>query len=843
MARMATLTREEARSRAEQLRADSYTVDLDLTGEQTFTSATTVEFTVLRGGDTFAELRPHTLHEASLDGVPLDPAALSDGRLALRGLVPGPHTLYVRAEMPYSGTAEGMHRFTDPADGRTYLYSMCFQTEAPAVYACFDQPDLKATFTVGATVPEEEWTFLTNAVAVRDPADPCRWTSAATPPISTYLFAVAAGPYHGVHTEHAGVPVGLHVRRSLAPHLDADSEELLDVTRRCYDHYHQLFDAPYPFDSYDQVFVPELNAGAMENPGLVTITDDLVFRAAATDVQRQDRAVTLAHEMAHMWFGDLVTLRWWDDIWLNESFAEYMGEDVVGAATHWTQTWPDFGIRRKTWGYDADQRPSTHAVAPTPEEIPDAASALQNFDGISYAKGASALRQLVAWLGPQEFLAGVNHHINRHRFGNATLADFLDSLAAHTDRDVHDWAAHWLRTTGVDTLTPSLTEGNDGPVLAVDHRGSRPHRVRIGLYDLDAAPSGPRLVPREPLEADLAPDRPLTSALRGRRPDLVLLNDGDLSWAKVRFDEAGRNAVRQALGTVPDDLSRAVLWNAVRDLVRDAELPATEYLALAEAHLPQEPNNSLLTAGLEFALHHVLDRYLTDEEAPAGRERLHRLAARLLDEHTRPEIGLTALRAFVATAQDDSMLARWLEQRGTPFGIDLDLDLRWLVLHRLTLLGAAGADRIAEEARADPSATGREAAARCRAALPDAHTKERVWRELFDPEGSLSHHAFAAAVRGFWPRGQEELTRPYRARYFAEVVPLARKRGETLARQAGRFAFPHSAVDPQVLVLGEQCLRDADPTPALRRQLVDQLDDLGRALRVRAAARPGPGAS
>lgn len=385
--------------------------------------------------------------------------------------------------MRYSRTGEGMHRFTDPTDGETYVYTQLFMEDVQRVFAAFDQPDLKSVFELTVTAPEG-WTVLGNAVA--EHRGDGHWALAATPLISTYLVAVAAGPWHSVTTEHAGLPFGIHCRRSLAPYLDTDADEILDITRACFDRFHEKFDEPYPFDSYDQAFVPEFNAGAMENPGLVTFRDEFIYRSAVTDTERQTRGMVIAHEMAHMWFGDLVTLAWWDDIWLNESFAEYMGYQTLAEATRFTDTWVDFGVARKGWGYDADQRPSTHPVAPDPAAVPDTASAMLNFDGISYAKGASALRQLVAWLGEKDFLAGINTHFARHKFANATLADFIDNLASATDRDVHAWADAWLRTTGVDTLTPASRSPTATGPSASTTRAPAP----------TASPSAPTTTPR-----------------------------------------------------------------------------------------------------------------------------------------------------------------------------------------------------------------------------------------------------------------------------------------------------------------------------------------------------------
>ncbi|MEV4044472.1 aminopeptidase N [Streptomyces sp. NPDC049744] len=829
---MSVLTRDEAQTRARLLDVHHYAIDLDLTrGDDTFDSRTAIRFTV-RGDtdstDTFVEVKPAELRAVTLDGQPLDPAALDENRLALKNLAPGEHELHVDAAMRYSRTGEGMHRFTDPADGETYVYTQLFLDDVQRVYAAFDQPDLKAVFDLTVTAPEG-WTVLANGVT--EDTGEGRWKAATTPLISTYLVAVAAGPWHSVRTEHRGLPFGIHCRRSLAPYLDADTDELFEVTRACFDRYHEKFDEPYPFDSYDQAFVPEFNAGAMENPGLVTFRDDFVFRSAVTDTQRQTRAMVIAHEMAHMWFGDLVTLRWWDDIWLNESFAEYMGYQTTAEATRFTDTWTDFGVTRKAWGYDADQRPSTHPVAP--ENVRDTASALLNFDGISYAKGASALRQLVAWLGEKDFLAGINTHFERHKFANASLADFIDSLAAATDRDVHAWAESWLRTTGVDTLVPSVTGDNGSRALTVRRTGERPHRIAVGLYDQSPGDEG-RLTPRGRLDLDIPQTEPRPI---GKLPVLVVLNDGDLSYAKIRFDADSFRAVRESLSGLPDPLTRAVVWNALRDAVRDGELPAATYLDIARTHLPHETDLALVDGVLAFAAGQVADRYVTPERRPAALSTLAELCRDLIrrtEDGDHPGLRLIAVRHRIATAAHPDTIAAWLADGIVPGGPELDPELRWRILTRLAVLGAVDEDAIAAELAIDPSATGQEGAARCRAALPDAEAKARAWEAMFASD-DLSNYLFTATAQGFWQPEQSDLVREYVPRYYPEAVALAARRGPAIADAAGRWAFPAHAVDADTLRLGQECLADADPIPALRRKLADQLDDLARALRVREA--------
>ncbi|MHA6763479.1 aminopeptidase N [Streptacidiphilus sp. PAMC 29251] len=834
---MPALTRAEAVERRRLLDVRSSTVDLDLTrGDEVFGSVTVIKFACSSPGvNSFVDVKPRALLRAVLNGQQLDPSGLEDGRLPLEGLA-AENELLVEAEMAYSHTGEGMHRFVDPEDGEAYVYSQAFLDDGPRIFASFDQPDLKAAFEVSVTAPAE-WTVVGNSLPVQQGDG--RWVFAPTPPISNSLIAVVAGPLHSVRSEHDGIPLGLHCRRSLGSYLDADAEEILDTTRRSFDHYHRIFDQRFPFDSYDQCFVPEFNAGAMENPGCVTFREEFVFRSAVTSTEREERAIVIAHEMAHMWFGDLVTMRWWEDLWLNESFAEYMAYQVVSESTRWTGAWTGYTAGRKTWGCEADQRPSTHPVAP--EVVDDTAEALQNFDGISYVKGASALRQLVAWLGEESFYKGVNAHFQRHAYGNATLADLLEALGAASGRDVHSWSDRWLRTSGMDTLRIE-----DGRILQTSADGQlRPHLITAAAYE--RSPQG-QLVLRGRRSYDLPaePEHEFEQPGAGD-PDLLLLNDTDLGFVKIRFDPRSWQTVRESLGAIPEEPARAVLWSAARDLVRDGELSPVEYLQLVALHLPGEESVHLVQSVLGFARESVADRFLTPDQRPAALALLAGVCRDLLrrTEGGADETGLrlVAVRTLISVSSTPAELAvleSWREEGGVPGGPLLDPDLSWALLLRLCVLGAAGEDEIAAELAGDPSATGQEGAARCRAALPDPAAKEAAWAVLF--ESDLSNYLVQATVQGFWQPEQAELLGDRPQRYFAAVVAAAERRGPALGRVLGRYGFPAFAATPATVTAAEDCLARTDLTAALRRALADQLDDLRRAVAARQAAEAAPAA-
>ena len=841
----------ESSDRARLIVVSSYEVDLDLTrGAEVFRSRTVARFSCASpGAATFIEVRAARLVSATLNGRLLDDGQLRANRLTLPTLQ-ADNELVVEADMPYASTGEGMHRFTDPVDAETYVGAYLGVDNAQRIFANFDQPDLKAPIAAAVTAPVG-WTVVSNMRPRGVPTDEGRWEFATTPPLSTYLFAMVAGRLHTVRAEHRGTPFALHCRRSLAGQLDAEAPEILAITHACFDRYAEIFDEPYPFDSYDQAFVPELNWGALESPGCVTLRDEFVYPFAVTEAERLYRGMVIAHEMAHMWFGDLVTMRWWDDIWLSESFAEYMGFKVLSEATRFTGTWTAFAMANKTRGYDADQRPTTHPVAPPAADVADTETALANFDGISYAKGASALRQLAAWLGEAAFLAGVNDFLGRHRFGVGTLADLLDSLGTASGLDVHRWADSWLRTTGVDTLR--VIRGDEGRPdgLRVEHPGLRSHRVGLGLYDR-ASDDPTRLVLRRRTLLTLAEgssSTPVELAEREPRPDLLLLNDGDESYAKIRLDASSLAWAVDGLATIADPLSRAVVWTALRDLVRDGELAPIDYLTVVGRQLPTEDDLSIVGGVLGFARHHVIDRYLDPAARTTALSDMGRTGQAILErtEHA-PVSGLrlAAVRAVIdaaGTVQGARALRGWLTADTVPGGPALDADLRWRILLRLAVLDAVEPGEVAAELARDRSGAGPEGAARCASALPTLAAKNAAWEAMFGAgqDGDLpSTYLVTATAQGFWQPEQRELLAPFVTRYFPAVVQVSARRGAWVAAAVASSGFPFHDVDDATLRAAAQGLAGGAGTATLQRQLADQLDEFRRALRVRRREPSGP---
>jgi len=849
---MPSLTRDEAVIRAEMLRVHAYRIDLNLTAAadvNTFASTTTILFSAQRpGGDTFVEVKCAQLHEVTLNGVDLDPAGLVGNRLPLLGFA-AENELVVRASMAYSNTGEGLHRFTDPEDGAVYLYAQTFLDDAQRVFACFDQPDLKAPFTLTVSAPPG-WEVAGNGAGTQ--VTPGRWEFATTQPLATYFVSLIAGPYHVRRDEHDGIPLALYCRRGLAAHLDKDADELFGFTKAYFDRYHELFGVRYPFGKYDQAFVPEFNEGAMENAGLITIRDDVIFRSAVADDEREVRAEFIAHEMAHMWFGDFITMRWWDDLWLNESFAEYMGYRLTSEATRFTGAWTSFAVGRKSWGYAADQRPSTHPVAP--DSLPDAGLALLNFDGISYAKGAAVLRQLVAWLGDDVFIAGLRAHFAAHAFGNATLDDLLGALSRASGRDLSAWAEVWLRRAQVNTLRPEVSVGPDGRFTAVEivqtapseYPTLRPHRIAVGVYHDGSL--------RQRVEVDLDPTidagRTNVAELIGvPAGDFLLLNDGDLTYAKIRFDEASRAGLTTVLPSLADPLARALAWAAAADAVRDAEVPATEFVALCAAGMPVETTPSVLQDLVRFATSRlvdarfphtgVVDRFLPAEAQPAARATIATALLSAMD--AAPPGGgiqLIAARGFISSAgpEDVFRLRGWLDGSDIPTGLEVDAEMRWTVLGRLAVLGAVGENDIEAEYERDRSASGAEHAARCRAARPDVHAKAAAWR-IIVADDSLSNRLVGAAAEGFWQPQQTDFTRPYVQRYFDEMPTAAARRSQMMTLLVSEAAYPRHAVEPETVEAAQRMLARPDLTPSLRRVVIDYTDELQRALAGRSLVR------
>ncbi|GAB2613684.1 aminopeptidase N [Streptomyces capparidis] len=849
------LTIDEAAERARLISVESYHVALDLRsalasapdgGTGTFRSVTTLRFRCAEpGASTFADLLAPAVHTVTLNGRALDPAEVFDGtRIALDALAEV-NELTVDASCAYSRTGEGLHRFVDPVDGETYLYTQFEPADSRRVFANFEQPDLKAPFTFEVTAPAH-WTVLSNSPAEAGPEpvgdSAATWRFAPTLPISTYITAVVAGPYHHERDEYTRrladgrtlrIPLGALCRASLAEHFDAD--DIFTVTKQGLDFFHEHFDYPYPFRKYDQAFVPEYNLGAMENPGCVTFREEFVFRGKVTQASYEGRANVILHEMAHMWFGDLVTMRWWDDLWLKESFADFMGAFALVEATRFTDGWVTFANRRKFWAYRQDQLPTTHPIT---ADIRDLQDAKLNFDGITYAKGASVLKQLVAYVGREAFLEGARRYFKRHEYGNTTLQDLLAVLEETSGRDMAAWSGAWLQTAGVNVLTPRATYDDSGALAALTvHQEAapggtlRPHRVAVGLYRRG---EDGRITRYAHTETDVTGAETAVPELAGSaRPDLVMVNDEDLTYCKVRFDDDSLAVLREGLGDIADPMARALAWSAMWNLTRDALLPAREYVELVLRFAGRESDIGVLQSLHQQARHAVV-HYVAPGWRQEGLRRLAEGAERELkaaEPGSGHQLAWARFLASVASGEEQLALLRALLDGSVELdGLVVDQELRWAFLEPLAAAGAADADALAAELRRDNTASGERHRARCLAARPSAEVKEQVWQDVVE-SAHLPNALVEAAIAGFGRPERRELLQPYVERYFSVIERVWRTRSIEIAMRIVSGLFPSLCSTPRTLARADAWLETAPDVPALRRLVLEARDDLARALR------------
>lgn len=834
------LTRIEAEERAALIRTHSYDVALDLTtGPETFRSTTTVRFAAVEGSSSFIDAITRTVHAVTLNGVELDPAAVADGvRIQLDGLQ-AENVLTVDADAMYTNTGEGLHRFVDPVDGEVYLYSQFEVPDSRRMFAVFEQPDLKAEFSFTVTAPAH-WAVVSNSptpepVAAGEGA--AIWSFAPTPVISSYITALVAGPYVSVHSELTSrdgrtIPLGVYGRKSLAEFLDADY--IFEKTRQGFAFYEEKFDYAYPFDKYDQLFVPEFNAGAMENAGAVTFTETYVFRSKVTDAIKERRVVTILHELAHMWFGDLVTMKWWNDLWLNESFAEYASTLATAEATEWTEAWTTFTALEKSWAYRQDQLPSTHPIVATINDLEDVQV---NFDGITYAKGASVLKQLVAWVGQEDFLAGVAAYFKKHQYGNTVLKDLLVELEATSGRDLTAWSEKWLETAGVNTLRPEITVDADGVITSFavlqsapdEHPVIRPHRLAIGFYNLRDG----RLVRGERIELDVDGTRTEVADLIGtKRPDLVLLNDDDLAYAKIRLDEDSHRVAIEHLGAIDNPLARSLVWGAVWDATRDAESPASDFVRLVLGNIATETESTTIRTTLsQLAL--AARSYVAPEQQKATTEAA---ASALWELAKQAEPGSDAQFQFVtffaALASTDEQLAIVADLRSGTVRLEaltIDADLSWQLLIALVAGGAAGEFEVAAALAADNTANGGQFAAQARASIPTMAGKQAAWDSVFGSD-ALPNTIVRFTGLGFQRAADKDVLATFIEPYFTALQEVWASRSYKIAEYLVEGMYPAPLANAALRDATRAWL-DVNPEPvALRRLVIENLAGVDRAL-------------
>jgi len=841
------LTRKEAQDRAAILKVESYEIHLDLTSSDfTFRSETNVKFSSSQpGASTFIDAITDKVHQVTLNGVELDPAEVADGtRIQLPNLAIE-NELKVVADAKYMNTGEGLHRFVDPVDNEVYLYTQFEVPDSRRVFAVFEQPDLKATFQFKITA-KSDWKIVSNQTTpspVALPDGKSVWHFAPTPRISSYITALIAGPYEEVRSELTSadgrvIPLGVFCRASLAPYLDADY--VFEKTRQGFEFYEKAFELPYPFEKYDQLFVPEFNAGAMENAGAVTFTEVYVFRSKVTDATRERRVVTILHELAHMWFGDLVTMKWWNDLWLNESFAEYASTLATAEATEWHSAWTTFASLEKSWAYRQDQLPSTHPIV---AEINDLHDVQVNFDGITYAKGASVLKQLVAWVGQEQFMMGVANYFKKHAYANTELNDLLVELEATSGRQLREWSKVWLETAGVNTLRPEIQVDANGKITEFaitqsaisEHPTLRPHRIAVGFYNLLDG----KLTRTHRVETDIDGARSSIAELIGQdRPDLVLINDDDLAYAKIRLDAQSLGFALDNLKNFADPLPRTLIWGSAWDTARDAEMPARDFIRLVLNNIEFETESTtrltllrqLTTAVRSFVASKNRDGVLIDVA-----DQLWSLANRAESGSDDQFQFVRFFAQFAVTGAHFDILGRLLNGSEKLEGLEIDADLRWELIGGLVVGGRIAEAGIDSALASDNTANGQKAAAAARASLPTATAKAAIWHTLVETH-ELSNTLLDAASLSFGRTLDDSLLEPYVDKYFERALHMWNNNTFKIAEYLLENLYPIGLASESLQSKTKAFIArpEVAEIPALKRILIEKLANVDRALKAQA---------
>ncbi|MFZ9360015.1 MAG: aminopeptidase N [Candidatus Nanopelagicales bacterium] len=849
MSKDLNITRNEAIQRAGLVSDPVYTVSLELDGKgETFSCFASIDFKAQENSNTWIDLVSPLVESVWLNGEELNVKEVFNGtRIQLRNLNPE-NKLKIKAQCSYMNTGEGLHRHVDPVDNEVYIYTQFEVPDCRRVFPVFEQPDIKAVLNLTVKAPTK-WTVISNTEtpAPKNIEDNFSiWTFNQTPKMSSYLYAICAGPYAKKTDIYEGkfgkYPLAIFVRPSLSQYLD--HEEIFEVTKQGFKWFEEKFQIGYPFKKYDQVFVPEFNAGAMENVGCVTFRDEYIFRSRTTRTAYESRANTILHELAHMWFGDLVTMKWWNDLWLNESFAEWAAHWASSGATQYNEAWTLFHVQRKAWAYRQDQLPSTHPIA---ANMPDLDSVYENFDGITYAKGASALRQLVAWVGEENFLKGLKNYFEKYAWKNTELKDLLNELSISSGRELDSWSKIWLESSGATLLRPDIEvdENNLITKLLINQEPPssppgldpvlRPHRLALGVYEKQEN----KLVRTKRIEVDVVGGQTEIKELVGtKRPDLLLINDDDLTYAKIRLDSHSLNTATKEIASIESSLSRALIWGAVWDMVRDAEVGTGKYLDLVLAGIEKETDIGLVQQVLmqcRSAIDVFADRKNRKNyniKLATGLEKLINLAKPGSDRQ------LALLRTFSAVATTEEQInkvAQILDGTEKIEGLVVDTDLRWALLRRLVVVGKRGEKEIAEELKKDDTVMGREHAAGAKAAMPSLDAKQKAWEQVINNE-NLTNSELHSILAGISYMDHEEVLRNFVDKYFDSVSSLWNARTHEIGQSLVTGLFPSTNINQDVIKKCDEFLeKNKELAVGARRIIIEQRDSLARALKAQNA--------